>query len=484
MSGRNVNARKPKANGKASKKVNRNANRFIALPSSSSGPNPRRSSEENLKKANKPESSKRTSAFEARRDRALQSKEDGPAPQWQDNDEARSELASYIESLLDPWSHVKAKQPSRSDYPSSAVHVKQEFEITTDAEGNFMFIVSDDMDRFLCRSTIPCATGGAPQLIYGAGTSDNPKWGIRAPANNMDHGKNRVLAMWDGVTEADALKETFASFRTVSLGVSMTYMDSVVEAKGRYVAGYFNPQLDVPYQTDPTDFSIVAGVRWQDLLERESSTTYSALDDCTILWKPLGTEITEYRPTHIVATNTITTMFPDKEALTCSARADSTATKLLLSLANIGAFADNPEVMSGSKVARSFDHILGADSPALFVAGHGFKPNSVVYNVEVVWNFEAIADERSLDFGTSPNPVTQAKMENAQQLAPDLAAAAPVSIKGYRPGDPQVANEIVDATIAGVEESENSSFLDSVSSVVSTVGDVAEFAGTVAALFL
>ena len=400
---------------------------------------------------------------------------------WSDKAEARDQVAKYAESLLDPWSPVKAKQPSRSDYPSGVARIKEEITVRTDGNGNFCVFVSDDLDRFFASSSLG-------NIATSTSDPSNPKWGIRAPNNPGDVYNPYVNSMWRSINEVEGFKALNSSFRSVSMGMSATYMAEVVNAKGRFVAGYLHPNEDVPYMKDPADLIIENGVYWQDLLEKESAVTYSVLDDVTLLWKPFGVEITEFRPTHIINPEGVSAV-PDGQVLTCSARADSTALRILFEIAQIGGFGDNPESFTGGRVAKAQDISLGTDSPALYFAGTGFQPDTVVYNIEIVWNVETIADERTLDYSTKPTaPLTTSNMMAGQNAAIAVASEAPPSVKGYRPGDKSVADSVVADTVTNISNAqdaeESGGFMDTLSSVVDGVSTAVDIGTSIAAMFI
>ena len=78
-------------------------------------------------------------------------------------------------------------------------------------------------------------------------------------------------------------------------------------------------------------------------------------------------------------------------------------------------------------------------------------------------------------------------MEAGQGAAIALASEAPSSVKGYRPGDKSVANDIVASTvdnIAVASEEDSGGFMDTLSSVVDGVSTAVDIGTSIAAMFL
>ena len=135
-------------------------------------------------------------------------------------------------------------------------------------------------------------------------------------------------------------------------------------------------------------------------------------------------------------------------------------------------------------MAKALDRTLGADSPCIFIAGTGLPPNTQVFKAEVVYNMEAIVDERTLDFSTAPSipsPSVASKADSFGNQMCGIVAAIPSSMAGDRPSEGTAVTDQQVQALSAMPTSGSGSFW---SDLASGVGSVAKLAAEVVPLFL
>jgi hypothetical protein len=304
----------------------------------------------------------------------------------------------YVEQLLDPMANLDGKQPSFVPYPSTSFQVKETFLVETNAAGNFMFFIRDDIDRFRADTwtlrdadTNPASTTRTIDNTVsrnGASPAD-PQFGFNMteafPISKTGDWQNR----WSPCAEAKTLKETFSSFRTVSLGLEINYIEAPVDASGTLCATLWHPGVSLPIvtgQTDDPDFT--GGISFEDVLDLGQSQSYPAIGGLSLNWRPFGESVTELRSTYMLDPDRISSNLDSEEIYLTASAPTSDADRLLAYMAEAGA---NNEI----RLRDGWDTVLDSGSPMLVVCGAGLVGSKSPLRVTVCWTVEAVADERT-----------------------------------------------------------------------------------------
>jgi hypothetical protein len=313
----------------------------------------------------------------------------------------------YIEQLLDPMANHDGKQPSFVPYPSTSFQVKETFLVKTRSDGEFCFLIRDDIDRFRADTwtvrdtSLPMSaktTAIQASVTESTASTANPLFGFNLTEQFPLATSGDYQSRWTSCAEAQTLKTSFSSFRTVSLGLEVNYVEAPVDASGTICATLWHPSVSLPVtggDTDTPDWS--GAINFEDILDLEQSQSFPAIGGCSLNWRPFGESITELRPTYMMDPDRIGDLDSDLVYLTASAPT-SDADKLLAFMAEDGA---NNEV----RLRDGWDNVLDAGSPLLMVSGAGLVGDKEPLRVTVCWTVEAVADERTFSLVQSNHNV-------------------------------------------------------------------------------
>lgn len=285
-------------------------------------------------------------------------------------------VSIYLASLLDPWRPLRAKIPDLTSYPSTAVQIKDNFNIKTNSVGRFAVCLRDGIYNFLSYSLDESARS---LMTYNTG------WEIG--------GTN---GFWSGVPEQQPIRDAFSCYRPVSMGLRWTYQAEPVNAKGRIVAALWPASTPLPNSGNAITFD--------ELTEFEGAQIFPAIEGGTALWRPYGlTSNDGYRPckngdylSGFAATSTWD--------LDPQERVTAELAQLLHNNAII-----TPTILDAIYQQLIYFH-LPTQSPMLIIIGEGLPVDTVALNFEAVLNIEAISDNRS--FSLSQPDVRQIPFES------------------------------------------------------------------------
>lgn len=366
----------------------------------------------------------------------------------------------YLAQMLDPWAELDAKFPDECGYPSTSVNVKHTFSIKTESTGQtdkFCLFIRDGITRSYAPSL---NEENQKYVTYQAGPPAG--WIIGGTQSTPEN-------QWVPMPEAFGIQDAFVAYRPVAMGVKLMYQAAPLGATGRICAALWPAQNRLPESDTPLTYA--------QLAKFEGAKTYPAADGCTLTWRPYSADgVAQYRPTKYSAKNVNFSGSDGLDPQSC----DIDPTTFIALVHNASAMTiirntSNANYTSQfwrpadarSAVIAAQDASLAQQSPCLCILGEGLVASTAVYNVEVSYVFEAIADNRTFS------------------LAQPLGKTMPASAEAKRAVN--VVNQ-VDSSHAGGSDESHKTFLQEVGSTIEDIGSGLEAAldvgGTIASLLI
>ena len=298
-------------------------------------------------------------------------------------------ISGYVAQVLDPFSAAAqrrlCKGPSNFSLPTSVVSFQQSYQVTTDANGNFIIAATSNLQR-----------------AYGAnnGPPGNPQ--------GFQYGTSGV-GFWTHVSDLASVPkyadwvDLFSNGRLVGMAQRYTPVGNAFNMQGSVVG--FPLPCDVPFPTGG------GGLNFAALATLESAMVGPATQPFTIVSRPMDERA------HIFRLPQIDRLGPFNTAEYANCNAD-----VAIALRYLQAFG----VLTGPQYDQIMDVLDDSGWSNIFIAGTGLPPNTVVGTIDLVWIVEGVPLSRS--FSAAQGAVESAMPAVLPSASQRLLAQVPVAV--------------------------------------------------------